>query len=163
MPATPVTYGVIPGQLLLLLAIAVGGGLFFRDSARLYRLMRLGVPENRTDQPLLRTQSWLLNVIAQARLLTRTYPGIMHALIFWGFLVITVGTIEHFGRGLWAGFSIPILSDSGFFLFLVDAFEVFVLVGIVMALYRRIAVKPWYLNLSGDAIIILSLITMLMV
>jgi len=163
VPATQHLYGVIPGQLLLLLAILVGGGLFFRDAARLYRLMRLGGPENRTDQPLLRTQSWLLNVIGQARLLTRSYPGIMHALIFWGFLVITVGTIEHFGRGLWAGFSIPLLSDSGFFLALVDAFQAFVLVGIGMALYRRIAVKPWYLNLSGDAIIILSLISTLMI
>src|SRR5438309_10670392 len=130
MPATQLIYGVIPGQLLLLAALAVGFGLFLRDATRLYRLMRLGLPENRTDQPLLRTQGWLLNVIAQARLLTRTYPGIMHALIFWGFLVITVGTIEHLGRGLWAGFSIPVLSDSGFFLFIVDAFELFVLVGI---------------------------------
>jgi Fe-S oxidoreductase len=46
---------------------------------------------------------------------------------------------------------------------LVDTFQLLVLVGIAMALWRRIAVKPWYLNLSGDAIIILSLITTLMI
>src|SRR5580765_6636889 len=106
MPATHMVYGVIPGQLLLLLAIAVGIGLFFRDAYRLYLLMRLGGPANRTDQPMERTTGFLMNVIGQARLLTRTYPGVMHALIFWGFLIITLSTIEQFGRGLWAGFSI---------------------------------------------------------
>jgi Fe-S oxidoreductase len=163
MPATHMVYGVVPGQLLLLLAMAIGFGIFFRDAFRLYRLMRLGQPSNRTDQPMERTKGWLTNVIGQARLLTRTYPGVMHALIFWGFLVITLSTIEHLGRGLWAGFSIPFISDTGIFLYAVDAFQVLVLVGIVMALYRRIKIKPWYLNLSGDAIIILSLISTLMI
>ena len=88
----------------------------------------------------------------------------MHALIFWGFLVITLGTIEMLGRGLVARlFGIPFLERHRPFQFALDAFQLFVLVGIAMALYRRIVSKPWYLNLSGDAIIILSLITTLMV
>ena len=163
MPATLVSYGPVPGQLLLQLAIVVGGGLFLRDGWRLFRLMRLGRGTWRGDQPLRRTAGRIVQVLGQQRLLTRPYPGIMHALIFWGFLVITLSTIEQFGRGLWADFRLPLLSGSGFFLFVVNFFELFVLVGIAMALYRRIAVKPWYLNLSGDAIIILSLITTLMV
>ncbi len=163
MPATQMNYGFIPGWFLLLVAIVVGGGLFLRDATRLYRLLRLGTPENRTDHPVERTVSWIYYVLGQARLLTRTYPGVMHAFIFWGFLVITIGTIEQLGRGLWSGFSIPLLSDSGIFLFAVDLFQLLVLVGIAMALYRRIVVKPWYLNLSGDAIIILSMISTLMI
>ncbi|HZT08425.1 MAG TPA: heterodisulfide reductase-related iron-sulfur binding cluster [Chloroflexota bacterium] len=163
MPATEVVYGFIPGWLILALAIAIGVGLFLRDAYRLFRLMRLGRSERRTDQPLQRTVGWVLNVLAQARLLSRTYPGVMHALIFWGFLVITLSTIEIFGRGLWSGFRLPFISDTGAFLYLVDTFQLLVLVGIGMALYRRIAVKPWYLNLSGDAIIILSLISTLMI
>ena len=163
MPATQIFYGPVPGQLLLLVAIIVGAGLFFRDGLRLFRLLRLGRATWRGDQPLQRTLVWLVQVIGQQRLLTRPYPGIMHALIFWGFLVITLSSIEQFGRGLWADFRLPLLSGSAFFLFLVDFFQLFVLVGIAMALYRRIRVKPWYLNLSGDAIIILSLITTLMV
>ncbi|MEA2639354.1 MAG: hypothetical protein QOF51_748 [Chloroflexota bacterium] len=164
MPATQIAYGPIPGQLILLAVIVIGVGLFLRDAARLFRIMRLGQPANRTDDPVRRTRGWLLHVIAQGRLLTRTYPGIMHALIFWGFLVITLGTIEILGRGLLGSwFGIPLLSDSGVFKFLLDTFQLFVLVGIAMALYRRIAVKPWYLNLSGDAIIILSLIATLMI
>ncbi len=163
MPATQISYGPVPGQILLLAAIIIGGGLFLRDGWRLFRLMRLGRGVWRGDQPLRRTAGWLVQVIGQQRLLTRPYPGIMHALIFWGFLVITLSTIEQFGRGLWADFRLPLLTGSGFFLFVVDFFQLFVLVGIAMALYRRAAVKPWYLNLSGDAIVILSLITTLMV
>src|SRR5438128_2572853 len=117
MPATQILYGgFVPGQVLLLLAIAVGGGLFLRDAFKLYRLMLVGQSEVRTDLPLERTRGWITNVLAQARLLTRTYPGTMHALIFWGFLVITVSTIEQFGRGLWSEFRIPLLTDSGVFL-----------------------------------------------
>jgi Fe-S oxidoreductase len=164
MPATQISYGPIPGQVLLLLVIVVGVGLFLRDSSRLFRMLRLGGPSKRTDHVWERTRGWLIHVMGQARLLTRTYPGIMHALIFWGFVVITLGTIEMVGRGLFGrGFGIPFLSDSGLFLFLIDLFQLLVLVGIGMALYRRIAVKPWYLTLSGDAIIILSLISTLMV
>ena len=163
MPATQIAYLGIPGQLVLLLAIVVATGLFLRNAVRLYRLMLLGQSTARADQPLERTRGWLVHVLGQGRLLTRTYPGVMHALIFWGFIVITLSTVEHFGRGLWAEFRLPGLSGGAPFLVAVDAFQLFVLVGIGMALYRRVAVKPWYLNLSGDAIIILSLITTLMV
>ncbi|MBM2809758.1 MAG: (Fe-S)-binding protein [Chloroflexi bacterium] len=163
LPATLINYGVIPGWALLAAVIAIGGGLFLRDAYRLLKLMLLGRPASRVDHPVERSRSWLIHVIGQARLLTRTYPGVMHAMIFWGFLVITLGTIDMFARGLWSEFRLPILGGTGFFAFIVDAFQVFVLVGIAMALYRRIKIKPWYLNLSGDAIIILSLISTLMI
>lgn len=163
MPATQMSYGILPGQLLLLAAIAVGLGWFLRDALRLYGLMRLGRPERRLDQPGERTRGWVLNVLGQGRLLTRPYAGLMHALIFWGFLVITLNTIEQFGRGLWTDFRLPLISDSAPFSLALDTFQLLVLVGVGMALYRRIAVKPWYLNLTGDAIIILSLIGTLMV
>lgn len=163
MPATQIAYGPIPGQLILLALMAIGVGLFLRDAGRLFRLMRVGRPASRLDQPLERTRGWIVNVLGQARLLTRPYPGVMHALIFWGFVVITLSSIDHFGRGLWADFRLLFLSDSPPFLLLVDAFQLFVLLGIGMAFYRRIAVKPWYLNLTGDAILILSLIATLMV
>src|SRR5688500_16910239 len=162
MPATQIPYGFVPGQLILFIAILVGSGLFLRDASRLFKMLQLGLPANRTDQPGLRTKGWVTHVIGQARLLTRTYPGVMHALIFWGFLVITLGTIEQFFRGL-TGFPLPLVSGNPAFMVLVDLFQLLVLVGIARALYRRIFVKPWYLNLSGDAIIILSLITTLMV
>lgn len=162
MPATQISYGPIPGQLLLLFAVLVAAGLFLRDAGRLFRIMRLGQPECRTDQPARRTAGWVKHVLAQGRLLTRTYPGIMHALIFWGFIVITVGTIEQLLRGL-TGLPLPAVTGNAAFMAVVDTFQLLVLVGIAMALYRRIAIKPWYLNLSADAIIILSLITTLMV
>src|SRR5688572_14706618 len=115
MPATQITYGFIPGQLLLLVAILVGVGLFLKDASRLFKMLRLGLPANRTDQPALRTKGWIKHVLGQARLLTRTYPGVMHALIFWGFLVITVGTIEQFFVGL-TGFPLPFVTHNPVFM-----------------------------------------------
>ena len=28
------------------------------------------------------------------------WPGLMHATIFWGFMILTAGTIEFFGKGV---------------------------------------------------------------
>ena len=88
-------------------------------------------------------------------MLTRPYPGWMHAMIFWGFLVITLSTIEMFLRGLWPGFPLWLPMDTGAYKLILDTFYLLVLIGVGMAFYRRIAVKPWYLNLTGDAVLIL--------
>ncbi len=55
MPATQLTYGGLPGQLLLAIAIVVGATLFLKDALRLYRLMRIGGPARRADLPWERT------------------------------------------------------------------------------------------------------------
>ena len=38
----------------------------------------------------------------------RPWPGIMHALVFWGFLVFGIITLDHFSMGFYK----PILSHS---------------------------------------------------
>jgi Fe-S oxidoreductase/nitrate reductase gamma subunit len=163
MPATRDPYLLLPGWLPLLAAILVAVLLFFRASRHLYRLMMLGVPDDRTDESAERWRTFGRHVLAQGRLLTDGYSGWMHALIFWGFLVITVGSIEMLGKGLWQGFYIPVLDRNPAFLLLLDVFELLVLVGVGMALYRRLLWQPLRLSYTADALIILSLIAGLMV
>jgi len=70
----------------------------------------------------------------------RPFPGIMHALIFWGFLVFGVVTIDHFAMG----FHQPILSESAHnaYAMIVIPFSVLVIFGIVSLAYRRFISRP---------------------
>ena len=124
-------------QWVLLGAILGFGGLFARDTWRLLRKLQTGRPAARLDQPLERTRGWLLHVMGQGRLLGRPYPGWMHAMIFWGFLVVTVSTIDQFALGLRLepiAALIGLITNTGAFRLVLDTFYVLVLVGIGVAL-----------------------------
>ena len=96
-----------------------------------------GTTENRFDQPLGRLATVLTHVLGHGRLLTRPYSGLLHFFIFWGFLILTVGTVEHFAHGLFPRFTLPLLDQWGPYRLSQDVFNVLVLVGVVMALYQR--------------------------
>jgi Fe-S oxidoreductase/nitrate reductase gamma subunit len=152
-----------PENIALAVALAIGGGLFLNRAWHLYRLMMLGRPEARTDRPGERLSLFLRHVVGQGRLLSEPYAGIMHAFIFWGFCVITVMTIDMLLTGLVPGLSIPWIEQNPVFLVSLETFEALVLIGIGMAFYRRLVSKPRRLTYTGDALLILSLITTLMV
>jgi Fe-S oxidoreductase/nitrate reductase gamma subunit len=156
-------FGAIPAQLMLLLVVCIAGGLFVAYAWRLYRLMRLGGATRPWDRPLERTQGFIVHVLGQGRLLTEPYSGVMHALIFWGFLVITVMTVNLLLTGLIPGLELPFVSRNPVLLAAVETFQAFVLGALVMAYFRRLALRPARLNYNADAYIILSLITALMV
>jgi hypothetical protein len=91
-------YGVVPGWLPFYALIAVALVLFTRRAIFLLRLMLTGKPAARWDKVPQRLVAVLVYVFGQARLLQNDFwPGLMHATIFWGFVVLTLGTIEFFG------------------------------------------------------------------
>lgn len=154
--------GFGPENLLMALALALGGGLFVRSAWGLYRMMMLGRPDARTARPMERARLFALHVLGQGRLLEDPYSGIMHALIFWGFIVITVMTANMLVTGLVPGLRFPWLEESALFLITLETFQAAVLIGIAMALVRRLLWRPWRLNYTVDALVILTLIAMLM-
>ena len=144
--------------------IAVAGALFARRGLFLLRLLLTGKPMPRRDQVPARVGRVIVYVFAQARLLANDFwPGLMHAIIFWGFVVLTVGTIEFFGRGVTESFFLPLLSDTPGYLVLQDLFSALVIVAVAYALVRRLVTRPKRLNLSTEALVILLLILGLMV
>ena len=156
-------FGVIPPHLALLAAVVLAGGLFVVYAWRLYRLMCLGRSVSRTDRPLERAKGFAVHVLSQGRLLTEPYSGIMHALIFWGFIVITVVTVDMLLTGLIPGLELPLISRNPLLLVTVETFQAFVLLALGMAFLRRLVLRPRRLNYNVDAYIILGLITTLMV
>jgi len=70
----------------------------------------------------------------------RPFPGLMHAFVFWGFLVFGLVTIDHFAIGFYK----PIMSESVHHAYsrIVIPFAVFVIIGILSLAYRRFINRP---------------------
>ena len=143
---------------------------FVRSARRLTRWLHLGHDKGRADHPAVRTRNLLAIGIAQTKILRDPFGGLMHALVFWGFCILGLGTIEIMIQGLHAGFS----WDSALprFLYLPyvvsqELFAVFVLIPVGYLLYRRLVIKPRRFAgdpvHGGDAVFILSMIAALMI
>jgi Fe-S oxidoreductase len=161
----------MPASQVVFLFLLVGGaGFFALNVQRLVRYMRLGHAENRTDHPLTRLKNVLTIGIGQTKIFRDPIAGAMHATIFWGFMVLTAGTVEILAQGVFSGFSYALFLPRPAFqlyAFSQDAFAVLVLGAIAFAFYRRLVLHPK--RLEGDklehtdALIILGLIGGLMV
>jgi len=149
----------LPGIIVFIIILAVAVGLFARAIRQRYLILRLGRPEDRFDQIGERVKSLLVYVLGQKKVLDEAYPGLLHVLIFWGFLVLGLGELQFFGEGLYSGFTLPLLGNSKIFYLVQDLFAVLVLVGLLMAAWRRYVIKPDRLDHNPEAAIILSLIT----
>ena len=151
------------GVLILALLWAIGFGLFFSRAWDLYRYLRLGRDEDRTRYPLRRLRDELVIYLGQRKLLKRPYlvRGLGHALIFWGFLVITVGTVDLFLSGVF-GVRLP-GTNTGPFVWSVDLFALAVLTSIALALLRRLFFPAPRMHVALDGYLILGGIAFLMV
>jgi Fe-S oxidoreductase len=125
------------GPIIFLLLLAVAGGLFLTRALLLWQLVRLGRPVNRFDDLPRRVETEATVVFAQRKLLQRLGPGLMHAFIFWGFLILLTTIIEVFGEVFDERFAIPWIGRTGWLGLVQDVLAGLVLVGIAMAFYFR--------------------------
>ena len=144
--------------LLMAAAFAGFGYLAWRKLAIVARLR----PEVRWDHPLARIRRVVVDGLLQSRMI-RGEPkaGIMHCVIFTGFLVLLARKIQLIvvgyrrassTRGGWAGCSRA-----------KDFVELAVLAAVAYAFHRRFVQKPERLEANREAILILSLIAAIMV
>ena len=80
-------------QLVLYVAASVAIGVFAYGMWKRVALWRAGKPEHRLDQLPQRVALVARHALGQARTLGQAYPGIMHAIMFWGFLALFLGTV----------------------------------------------------------------------
>ena len=78
----------VAGAVALAALLAVAGRLFARRALFLLKLVRAARPLKRTDDVPGRVKNEATIVLGQRKLFQRLVPGVMHALIFWGFLVL---------------------------------------------------------------------------
>jgi Fe-S oxidoreductase len=135
--------GAIVTVPLFLIVLYVAVGQFLRRAHYLTRLVVSGreSPGRMTDLPR-RTAREVIGVLFQSRLFRRPIPGIMHLLLFWGFLVLLPTILMAFLGAMNRHWTIPWLGEQGWFMLMVDLFAVGVLVGIVIAFAIRLIQRP---------------------
>jgi Fe-S oxidoreductase len=150
--------------------LAIGAGFFALNVQRLIRYMRLGHDENRTNDPAVRVRNVLTIGIAQSKIFRDPIAGGMHATIFWGFMVLTAGTVEILIQGVFPQFSYSLILWHPLYQLYAasqDVFALLVIGAVAFAFYRRLVLHPR--RLEGDklehtdALIILGMIGGLMV
>jgi Fe-S oxidoreductase/nitrate reductase gamma subunit len=159
------------GHGIFIFVVVLALAFFSYNAQRLVRYMlTVGGPDDRSDKPATRIRNLILIGFGQTKILRDPVAGALHASVFWGFVVLTIGTAEIIISGLFPGFSYAmILPTPVYALYTLsqELFAVLVLAAVAVLLYRRIVVKPARLQgdkvHSGDAILILSMIGALMV
>jgi Fe-S oxidoreductase len=155
---------------LFLFVLTLGAGFFALNVQRLVGYMFIGQSDDRSTHPLKRLKNVLTIGIAQTKIFRDPVAGGMHATIFWGFMVLTAGTVEILIQGIFRSFSYGLFLPKPIYQlysFSQDGFAVLVLAAIAFAFYRRLVLHPK--RLEGDklehtdALIILSMIGGLMI
>jgi Fe-S oxidoreductase len=125
-----------------------------RRFATLYRLMKAQTGKAPEVKDIgKRVQTAIVNVLGQKAVLKDTWIGVAHTAIFWGFLVISLGTVEQFLMTLHSGASFEFIGAGPYSLFIMsqDFFTGLVLLGVLFAAYRRLVLRPKHLGQSSDA------------
>ncbi|MBK9292227.1 MAG: 4Fe-4S dicluster domain-containing protein [Bacteroidetes bacterium] len=158
-------------QILFGISLLVTLGVFAYTMRQLFYNFRFTKPKKLTDfgQRLLVT---FKVAILQSKIMRFPFAGVLHALVFWGFIVILFGSIEMVFDGL-AGTERMFSFLGGFYDFLTGAGDVFafiILISILIFLARRlffrvqrfygVEMKPVS---KADANLALSFILLLMV
>jgi len=144
----------------LLLALAISATLFGRRALKLFTLVRSGKPAARFDDAAARVGAEATDVIGQRKLLQRLLPGLMHAAIFWGFLVLFPTIVIAMISAVDPHATLPWLGAQGWYASLVDVFALLVLIGVIAAFVIRKVQRPARFKGShrGEADLILGLI-----
>ena len=159
-----------PQNVVFLFVLVAALGFFAFNAQRLVRYLRVAHDEDRSDDPWTRLRNVVVIGIGQSKILRDPFAGILHASVFWGFMVLTIGTVEILVRGVFPAFGFERFLPApiyGLFLVSQELFAGLVLAAVGVLLYRRLVVKPKRLQgdkvHSGDAVFILSMIAALMI
>lgn len=151
-----------------LLCVLVSSYFAFKAFKQKLEFLKLGKSENLFASTPERLKVFSVNVLGQKKLFKDFWPGLQHAIIFWGFIIITIGTLEHIIEGFVHGFSFEFLGPIYLgILFLQEIFHPLILVAVAYGFWRRLVSQPKRLakdwSHKKDALTVLSLTGLLMI
>jgi Fe-S oxidoreductase len=128
--------------------------------------VKRGQPETRSERLKERVKGFLEFVCFQKRLFQDLFPGLVHALIFWGFLVFALGYAvlflqAHDYYGGLVGWLFGGRISYAYNIF-TDFFALLVMAGVVVGMIRRYIWRPERLDVTFDAGFVLMLIFSIM-
>lgn len=156
---------------LFVVLLALGFGYFALNVKKLVRNIRLGRKVNRFDNPGARWKNMALIALGQSKMVRRPVAGILHIIVYVGFVIINIELLEIIIDGIFGTHRLFSFM-GGVYSFLIASFEILafgVIVSVATFWVRRNIIKLWRFahgDLAGwpknDANIILYFETVLM-
>ena len=159
-------------QIVFLIILVAGIAFFTRNIRRIIRNIKVGRKVNRNDHPGERWAQMARIAIGQSKMVKKPIAGILHVIVYLGFIIINIEVLEIMIDGIFG--THRILSFlGGFYSFLIGSFEILallVLVSVVVFWIRRVILQIprfWKKEMTGwpknDALNILYFEMILMI
>src|SRR5659263_123398 len=147
---------------------AVAIALFCLSCYGRFRLLFIGRAENRFNDPGKRIWGMLYYAFGQRCTVSHGYRfGWNHLVLFWSFMILLIANTEFLLEGMFPdSISFSMLPTSVYhpLAVLIEIVSVLALLAVCIAIIRRLAFPPSYIEArSRDAFIILGLIALLMI
>lgn len=133
----------ILGQILFFIALVLGVGFFTLNIKKLIRNIKLGKAVDCSDRKGDRFKQMAKVALGQSKMVVRPIAGILHIIVYVGFIIINIEVIEIIIDGLFGTHRV-LSFMGGFYNFLIGTFEILALlvfVGVVVFWLRRNALK----------------------
>lgn len=154
---------LVPMYLLAFAAIAI----LVNEFLRRIRIYKQGQPLDRSDQPRRRIIQMLRNSFLQKQVLRVRGPGSAHALFFWGFILLTIGTTLVFVQADLSDplFGVRFLKGPFYLIFslTLDLAGLAAIVCLLGLLVRRYIFRPSGLENKKDDIFIHALLLIILI
>ncbi len=126
-------------NILFALILTLGFGFFYLNIKKLVRNINLGIDVNRFDNPKIRWKNMTMIALGQSKMVKRPISGILHVIVYVGFVIINIELLEIIIDGLFGTHRIFAFLE-GIYDVLIASFEilaVLVLIAVLVFWLRR--------------------------
>ncbi len=127
-------------QALFLLLLILAITFFTKNVKKVIRNIKLGQPEDRSDNPVLRWKTMLKVAFGQTKMIARPIPALLHFFVYAGFIIINIEVVEIILDGIVGTHRIFASPLGSFYTFLIASFEwlaISVIIACTIFLARR--------------------------
>ncbi|MGL2986896.1 4Fe-4S dicluster domain-containing protein [Flavobacterium sp. RSSA_27] len=130
-------------NVLFAIVLAIGFGYFFRNVKKIIRNIKLGTAVDRSDNPKERWKNMAMIALGQSKMVKRPVAGILHIVVYLGFIIINIELLEIIIDGLFGTHRVFAFLGTTYD-FLIGSFEilaVLVILAVVTFWIRRNSIR----------------------
>ena len=132
-------------NILFVITLVAGIGFFTLNIRKVIRNIKLGKDINRSDHSSKRWKNMARIALGQSKMVTRPVSGVLHLIVYVGFIIINVELLEIIFDGIFGTHRVfkPLLGE-GIYGFLIGTFEILaflVFVAVIIFWLRRNAIR----------------------
>ena len=125
--------------------LVISLGFFGRNIKKLIRVINLGKPVDRSDNPVKRLSNMIKIALGQSKMVTKPISGALHVIVYLGFIIINIEVLEILIDGVTGSHRFfSKYFNTTIYNFLIASFEIFallVLISVIIFWTRRNLIK----------------------